>query len=162
MDMRVQPAGCDDLALCGDHLGTGTNLHPRRDASHQIWVASLADPNNAAIPDANVGFHNAPVIQNDGVGDDEIKGATRACRGWRLPHPIPNDFAAAELGFLPRRRQVALDLDDQFRVGQTDFVAGRRAVQIGILAAWNLHGSPRALCPLSRFSPLTDQTDVTA
>ena len=50
----------------------------------------------------------------------------------RLSHAVANHLAAAELGFVAVRRQVALDADEEIGVGEADAIAGRRTVVIGV------------------------------
>ena len=57
----------------------------------------------------------------------------------RLPHPVANDLAAAELRLVAVGRRVVLDPDDEIGVGQADAIAGRRAVVVGVGAAVDLH-----------------------
>jgi hypothetical protein len=64
-------AGGEDLALAGDRLGAGTDedVHPRLG----VRVAGLADAGDAPVLDADVGLDDAPVVQDQGVGDDQIR-----------------------------------------------------------------------------------------
>jgi hypothetical protein len=43
-------------------------------AGHEGRVTGLADGHDAAVLDADVGLHDAPVIDDQGVGDEEIRG----------------------------------------------------------------------------------------
>src|SRR5205814_1762245 len=54
VDMAVDAACSDDLALAGDDLGAGTDhdIDPGLD----VGVAGLADAGDAAAPDADIGF----------------------------------------------------------------------------------------------------------
>ena len=45
------------------------------DAVHRVRVSGFSDFHDAAIFDADVGFHDSPVIENHGIGDDEIERA---------------------------------------------------------------------------------------
>src|SRR5215467_12652453 len=62
MDMRIDAARGDDLALACDRLGSW----PDDDAD--VWldvrIAGFADPGDAAILDADVGLDDAPVIDD--------------------------------------------------------------------------------------------------
>src|SRR6185436_1824647 len=57
----------------------------------------------------------------------------------RLPHPVPQDFAAAKDCFIPVRREVFFDFNEQLCVCEPDTVALGRAEEVRILFAWNLH-----------------------
>ncbi len=57
MDMRVEAAGGEDLALAGDDLGAGTD--DDGDAVLHVRIAGLADRGDAAIPEADIGLEDA-------------------------------------------------------------------------------------------------------
>ena len=73
MDVGVEAAGGDDLALAGDDLGAGADDdgHARLD----VGIAGLADRGDAAVLDADVGLDDAPVIEDQRVGDDGVDRA---------------------------------------------------------------------------------------
>ena len=59
--------------------------------------------------------------------------APRIARGSRtLPHAVANDLAAAEGDLVAIGREILLDFDDQFGIGQAHPVAGGRPVQIRV------------------------------
>ena len=115
VDVRVDAAGGDDAALAGDRFG------PRADhdvhAGLDIGVAGFADPADAAVADADIGFDDAPIVEDHGIGDDRVDGAVGAGR-LPLPHAVADDLAAAEFDLFAIDRAVALDLDDEFGVGE--------------------------------------------
>src|SRR6185312_12036641 len=115
VDVAVDAAGGDDLAFGGDHLGAGTDDDV--DAGLHVRIAGLADGGDAAIPEADVGLHDAPVIDDEGVGDDSIDGTVGA-GALALAHAVADDLAAAELHFFAVDRVVALDRDEELRVGE--------------------------------------------
>src|SRR5262250_2448489 len=135
VDVRVEPARGDDLALARDHLGRGAHDHVVGNAGHQIGVAGLADGDDPPVADADVGLHDAPVVDDDRVRDHQVERARRARGAHGLAHPVPEHLAAAELGFLARGREIALDANEKLRVGQPHAVARRGAVEIGVLPA---------------------------
>jgi hypothetical protein len=57
---------------------------------------------------------------------------TPARAALRLAHAVADHLAAAEFHLLAIGGVVALDLDEQFGVGQADAVARGRAVHVGI------------------------------
>ena len=61
--------------LAGDDLGRRADLEPGRDAVLDVGIAGLADRADAAVADADVRLDDAPVVEDDGVGDDEIRRA---------------------------------------------------------------------------------------
>ena len=129
MDMRIEAAGGQYLAFARDDLRArpDDDVHMRLD----IGIAGLADRADLSIADGDVGLHDAPVIENDGVGDDRVCGPLRA-RNLGLAHAVANHFAAAEFHFLAIGREIALDLDEQVGVGKANPVAGRGAKHVGI------------------------------
>ena len=124
MDVRVDAARGDDAAFAGDHLGAGADHDV--DARLDIGVAGLADAADAAVADADIGFDDAPMVEDHGVGDDRVDRPLGAAR-LALAHAVADHFAAAELDLLAIDRAVALDLDEELGVGQAQAVAGRRA-----------------------------------
>src|SRR4030095_7692379 len=105
-------------------------------------IAGLADGGDATVPEADVGLHDAPVIDDERVGDDGVDGAVGAGT-LALAHAVADDLAAAELHFFAVDRVVALDLDEEFGVGAADAGAHRGPEHGGIGAARELmrHGS---------------------
>jgi hypothetical protein len=90
-------------------------------------VAGVADADDAAVLDAEVGFDDAELrIEDQGVGDDEVE-AVGVEGGGRLAHAVADDLAAAELDLVAVAAalgdEVALDLDEQLGVGEADAVA---------------------------------------
>src|SRR6185312_6758315 len=61
-----------------------------------------------------------------------------------LPHRVADHFAAAETQLIAVTGEVALDLDDQIRVGQTQAVAGRGAVEARVRFTRDLHAKRRS------------------
>src|SRR5207245_772962 len=55
VDVRVEPAGGDDLPLTRDHLRRRADHHALGDAVHQVGIARLADRDDPPVPDPNVG-----------------------------------------------------------------------------------------------------------
>src|SRR5262245_40240213 len=94
MDVRIDAAGGDDPALAGDRLGPGPDHDVH--AGLYIGVAGLADAADAAIADADIGFDDAPMVEDHGIGNDGVDGTLGAGR-LPLPHPVADDLAAAEL-----------------------------------------------------------------
>ncbi len=136
MDVGVDAAGGDDHALGRDDLGARADddVHARL----HVGVAGLADGRDAAAAQADVGLDDAPVVDDQRVGDDAVDrlGRARAVDGLALAHAVADGLAAAELHLLAvaagREGEVLLDLDDQVGVGQPDAVAGGGAEHFGI------------------------------
>ena len=129
MDVAVDAAGGDYFPLAGDHLGARADDYV--DPGLDVGVAGLADGVDAPAADADIGLDDAPVVEDDRVGDDGIDGALGAGT-LRLPHAVADHLAAAELYFLAVNRAVGLDLDHELGVGEAQPVAGGRPEHRGI------------------------------
>jgi hypothetical protein len=79
-------------------------------------LPGLADADDAAVPHAEVGLDDAPVVEHQRAGDDEVRGALGAGRPG-LAHRLAHHLAAAEddlvAGAVRAAGQVVLDLDDR-------------------------------------------------
>ena len=98
VDVAVDAAGGEDHALAGDDLGAGADDDV--DAGLDVGVAGLADRGDAAVPDADVGLDDAPVVEDQRVGDDGVDGAlARASPAlWPMPSRItlpPPNFTSS-------------------------------------------------------------------
>ena len=135
MDVRVDPAGGDDLALAGDRLGAGADDDV--DAGLDIRIAGLADALDQAVADADIGLVDAAVIDDEGVGNDRV-GRALATGCLRLAHAVADNLAAPELDLVAVDREVAFDLDKKFRVRQAHPVAGGRSVHVRVGGSGNI------------------------
>ena len=137
VDMAVKPARRQDAPFARDHL------RPRadddRDTGLRIRVARLADGMDAPVPQADIGLVDTRPVHDQRIGDDRIHRPACA-RHLRLPHPVADHLAAAELDLLAIDGQVTLDLDDQIGIGQPQPVARGRAIHRGIVGAGDLDG----------------------
>ena len=129
VDVGVDAAGGDDPALAGDRLGAGTDDDV--DAGLGLGVAGLADGGDPAVLDADVGLDDAPVVEDQRVGDHGVD-RTGGAGLLPLPHAVADHLAAAELDLLAVDRAVLLDLDDEVGVGEAHLVADRRPEHVGI------------------------------
>jgi hypothetical protein len=136
VDVAVDAAGGDDHALTGDHLGAGADddVH----AGLGVGVAGLADGGDAAVLQADVGLDDAPVVDDERVGEHRVDSALRA-RALRLRHAVANRLAATELHLLTvaagGQGEVLLHLDQQPGVGQAHAVAHGGAEHVGVGAS---------------------------
>ncbi len=152
MNVRVDAAGRQYLTLARDDLRAGADHD--RDAGLRIRVAGLAECCDAAVLDADVGFHDAPVVDDQRVRDHEIHRVGGSA--LTLTHAVTNDLATAELHFVAVHRVVGLDLDHELGVAEPHAVAGGRAEHVGVGAPRDLHGSgpmTRPRNPYTRRSP---------
>ena len=93
-------AGGDDQALGGDDLGARADddVHARL----HVRVAGLADGRDALAAQADVGLDDAPVVDDQRIGDDAVHRVARAgaVDALALAHAVADGLAAAELDFL--------------------------------------------------------------
>ncbi len=134
MDVRVEAAGGENFSFAGDHFGAGTD--DDGDARLNVGIAGLADRENLAVLDADVGFDDAPVIEDQRVGDHGVDGAA-GVGDLRLPHAVANDFAAAEFHLFAVDSEILFDFDDEIGVGEPHSVARGRAEHAGIGRAFH-------------------------
>jgi hypothetical protein len=123
--------------LPGDRIGGQAALQPRRDAVHHLRVAGLADGADAPVLDADVGLHHAEHgVDDRHVGDHQVGRAAGAGDPVVHAHAFAQALAAAEDDLVAgRAAQVALDLDEQTGVAETDAVAGGGTEQADVLVA---------------------------
>src|SRR5688500_9493458 len=120
MDVSVEAAGGENLSLARNHFGAGTDhdCHARLN----VGVAGLADRGDAAFLEADIGFHDAPVIEDQYVGYNGIDG-TLFGGDLALPHAVADDFTAAEFYFLAIGGEVLLHLNNEVRICQPHAIA---------------------------------------
>ena len=96
VDVRVDAARRDDHAFAGDHFGAAPTIMPDRRRPWMSGLPALPMPTMRPSLDADVGFDDAPVIDDQRIGDDQIERRPLASR-WRLAHAVADHLAAAEL-----------------------------------------------------------------
>ena len=134
MDVAVDSPGGEDAAFAGDHFRGRADDHG--DAVLDERISRVAEAGDAAMLDADVGLDDAgDGIDDERVGDDEIERLRRQREG-RLPHAVADHLAAAEFDLVAvaavLRDQVALDLDPEIGVGESDLVAHGGAEHLGV------------------------------
>ncbi len=129
MDMRVEAAGGEDLALARDHLGARAD--DDGDARLDIRIAGLADRMHLAVLQSDIGLHDAPVIEHQRIGDDGVDRALPVGH-LRLAHAVADHLAAAEFHLLAIDGEILLHLDDDVGIGEPHPVAGGGAEHLGI------------------------------
>jgi hypothetical protein len=73
MDVGVEAAGGEDFSFARDDVGAGAD--DDGDAGLDVGIAGLADGADHAFLDADIGFDDAPVIDDQRIGDDGIDRA---------------------------------------------------------------------------------------
>ena len=135
VDMGIDAARGQDLAFAGDDLGAGPDDDV--DAALDVGIARLADFRDAPACQADIGFQDAPMVDDHGVGDDGVDGALRA-RGLGLAHAVADHLAAAEFHLLAIGRAILLDLQHQGGIGQPQAIPDRGTKHVGIGASADL------------------------
>mmetsp|Transcript_17477 Transcript_17477/g.48748 ORF Transcript_17477/g.48748 Transcript_17477/m.48748 type:complete len:417 (-) Transcript_17477:586-1836(-) len=135
--VHVQAARGQDQPLPGDGLGGSPDNQGRVHRCHGVRVASLANPGNDAILDADVCLVYSGVVHHQRIGDDEVQAAVGAEAG-RLPHTLPQHLASSKLAFVPVHSEVLLDLQEQRCVAELNPVSGGGAIHRGVLVAREL------------------------
>ena len=143
-----------------DHAFARNDFRPRpNDDVHTrlgVGVAGFANGGDARVLDADVGFHNAPVVDDERIGQHTIHRATGLCAcahgavagALALRHAVADGFAAAKFHFLAiaagSQGVVLFHLDDEVGIGQAQAVAHGGAKHLGISAFFNLghHAAP--------------------
>ena len=98
------------------------------------WMSGLPALPMAAMRSSfepDVGFDDAPVIEDQRIGDDGVDRALLV-GDLALPHAVADHLAAAELHLLAVTAEILLHLDDDVGVGEPHPVAGGRAEHLGI------------------------------
>ena len=129
VDVGVEAAGGEDFTFAGDHVGAGAD--DDGDAGLDVRIAGLADGGDFAVLQPDVGFDDAPMVENERVGDDGVD-RTLFVADLALSHAVADHLAAAEFHFLAVGAEILLDFDDEIGVGEPHAVTGGRAEHIGV------------------------------
>ncbi len=133
--MGVDAARREDHAFPGDHFGAGADGHGH--TGLDVRVASLADSVDAAVLEAHVSLDDAPVVDDQRVGDqrvDHFMGEQLA-----LALAVTDHLAAAEFDLFAVDGEVLFHFDEQFGVGQAHLVTDGGAVHVGVGLAGDFH-----------------------
>ena len=128
VDMGIDAAGGDYFAFGGNHFRRRANGDI--DARLDIGIARFADRQDPPVFDADIGFNDPPVIDDQRIGQHQID--TVVSEHLPLAHTVTDDLAAAELDLFAVGGQIVFDLDPQFGVRQAHFIAGGGAKHVSI------------------------------
>ena len=120
MNMTIKATRCENFILTRNNFCSRPNHDC--DAALDIGIACFANRSNAAIFEADIGFHNAPMIHNQRIGNHSIHGTCRICN-LRLTHAITDDFAAAKFHFLAIKGEVFLHFNQQGCISEAHTIA---------------------------------------
>jgi len=124
-------------------------------AGLDVGIAGLADGADHAFLIATIGLDDAPVVNNERIGDDGV-GCALLVGDLRLTHAVADHLAAAEFYFLAVGGEILLDLDDEISVGKPHPVAGGRPEHVGIDGTFDFYGhemKPRLRAVILRCEP---------
>ena len=128
VNMGIDPAGGDDFSFGGNHFRRGADGDG--DVGLDVGVAGFADGEDPAVLHADIGLNDAPVIDDQRVGEHQVN--TVGGQHLSLAHPVADHFAAAEFDLFPVGGQIVLHLDPQLGVGQAHLIADGGAEHVGI------------------------------
>ena len=134
MNVAIETARRQDLALTGDNVGTGAD-HDRH-AGLDVWVARFPNCADVALFNGDIGLYDSPMIDDQRVGDDGV-GRTLLVGGLRLAHAVADDLAAAEFHLFAIHREIFLHLDNEVGIRKPHPIAGGRPEHIRIDGAFN-------------------------
>ncbi len=138
MDVAVEAARGQDLAFAGDGLRAGADDDGRRRAGYP-GLPALPIAGDPAVLEADIGLDDAPVVDDQRIGDHGVDGAFGP-RRLALAHAVADDLAAAELHLLAIDGEILLHLDEEVGIGKPHLVARGRAVHVGIGGAGDTIG----------------------
>ena len=111
MDVTVDRAGGEDSTVTSHDLRRRPDNEIRVHTVGRVGVTCSSDGRDAAVTNADIGFHDAPVVEDDCAGDHEIRSAFGAGIG-RLTHRLADDFPAAKNGLVTADAVIGFDFDE--------------------------------------------------
>ena len=96
-------------------------------------LPALPDGHDAPGPDPDVRLHDAPVVEDQGIGDHQVQHSLTRGGARGLAHAVADHLPAAELHLVSVGGEVALDLDEEIRIREANPVADGGAIEIGVL-----------------------------
>jgi hypothetical protein len=129
--VRVDGPGGEDPPVAGQHLGGRADDQIGVYARHGVRVPGLAQRHDPAVPDPHVRLHDAPVVEDQRIGDDGIDRALLV-GDLALAHAVADHLAAAEFHLLAVGGEIFFHLDDEIGVGEADAVTFARPEHIRI------------------------------
>ncbi|CFR37435.1 Uncharacterised protein [Mycobacterium tuberculosis] len=135
MHVTVDGACGDDSTVAADDFGGRPDDEIPMHTCHDVGIAGLSDPDDAAIANPDVGLDDSPVVDDHRTGDHGVGGTVGPAR-TALAHGLAQHLAAAEHRLVTGQSRsptpVFGDLNQQVGVGQPYPVAGGRSVQLGV------------------------------
>ena len=138
MNVGIDSTGGDNLPFAGDHFRSCSYHESCRYSSHDVRISRFTYPSDAPAANADVRFNDSPMVDDDGVCDDEVQGALCGSSCCGLAHSVAKYFSAAEFGFIAGSGKIALDFHKQIGISQPYTITRRRAVELSVLPAGNI------------------------
>ncbi|MNW60872.1 hypothetical protein D3C74_388950 [compost metagenome] len=110
MNMGINAASGYNHAFTSNDFGGSTDDQRGVNPIHCIRIAGFANGADMPIPNADIRFYNAPMINDDGVGNNGIRSTVTAQGRGGLAHPVADDFATPELALISVHSIVMFDL----------------------------------------------------
>ena len=117
MNVSVDGAGGQNLSFSGDDLRPGPDGQAAGNAILNVGIARLADGADLSVTNTDIRLDNAPMVDDDRVGDNEVRGSLGS-GALGLTLTVPNHFASAEHHLFPVGGVVSLDLGNQIRIAE--------------------------------------------
>jgi hypothetical protein len=126
----------DDESVRVHDRGIRPAAQPRIHAVHHIRIAGLADGNDVAVADADVGFDDAgDRVDDRRVLHHHVQRARGVGAGRLEAFAVAHALAGPGGQFIAIVREVVLHLGEQRCVAPAHQVAARRAINIGVRSA---------------------------
>src|SRR3954453_978604 len=122
MYVRIDDRRCRDQAMTGDRPRVGTDGEV--DTVGDVGVSRWPHPNDPAVLDAEVAFHDAEQRIDHEDGSDHRVELGRGRRGVMLRHPRPPVLRVAPQRLIAGLGEVLFDPDPYIGVGETYTIAG--------------------------------------
>ena len=122
MDVAIDGSRSNDQVFSRNHFRRRAHEQLRIHPLHGVGIAGFADLDDAAIAHPNIPFDDAPVVNDECVGNHQVERARLrfAKRPGTLPHAVANGLAAAEGNFVAVDGEVPLHLQHQIRIRETN------------------------------------------
>src|ERR1700688_3583972 len=114
MNVTVNAAGGNHQVFAGNNFRRCSNYELRINTFHCVGIPGLPYLDDASVLNAYVTLHDSPVIQDDCVGDYQVKCPMLAFsnRCAALAHTVADYFSSAESDFIAVSREIFFYLDD--------------------------------------------------
>ena len=111
MGMRLDCPRRDDVEIAMDHRRIWSSVQFRVDTVHNVRVPGFANADDAAVPNADIGLHNAlHRVDDGGVLHHHIKCARCVRSSGLKPLPVPHILSSTGGEFVTVSGVILLNL----------------------------------------------------